>query len=73
MKQETQSALRKWRLDAGLTVADAAEKAKVTRQTWHSWESGRSIPPARYMLAIKTMTDGAVKADDFYPSEQAAA
>jgi DNA-binding XRE family transcriptional regulator len=76
MSDATVSKLRAWREGAGLSVSRAAANAGVARQTWHSWERGGSIPPARYMPKLHEMTGGAVTPNDFHalaPAEGQAA
>lgn len=48
-------------------MADCAAQVPVTRQTWHSWERGGSVPPERLMARLVEMTAGAVQPNDFYP------
>lgn len=41
----TPADLRRWRVDEGLTQADAARLAGVVWRTWHRWERGeRTVP-----------------------------
>jgi DNA-binding XRE family transcriptional regulator len=67
--------LKAWRAEHALSAADAARRMGVTRQTWHSWERGASIPPARFMVKLNQLTSGMVTANDFYclPAEGIAA
>ena len=58
--------LKRWRLAQDRTVSDLAGLIPCTRQTWHSWERGASIPPPVMMAALVALTDGAVTANDFY-------
>lgn len=73
MMDRPESKLRTWRIGAGLSVVEAAARVKVSRQTWHGWERGATIPPVSLMQRIFDLTGGAVTANDFYdlpsPSE----
>jgi transcriptional regulator with XRE-family HTH domain len=73
MTAPAKNKLRAWRIASGKKVNDLAAEIGCTRQTWHSWESGANIPSPEFMPKLRELTDGAVKADDFYPSERAAA
>ena len=66
MSGSSENKLRRWRREGGITVMNAAASIGVTRQTWHSWERGASIPPPALMQRIVAMTSGAVTANDFY-------
>lgn len=63
--------LRVWRVGAGLTVAQAAQKLGVTRQTWHAYEANRRPPLPSVMDRLLVLTDGAVQPNDFYPAATA--
>jgi len=74
MSQSPPSPLRRWRLQEQLSVANAAARVPIARQTWHSWERGQTIPPKPLMQRLFEMTGGAVTANDFYdlPQQDAA-
>lgn len=58
--------LRSWRRAQALSVQDAAARVPVSRQTWHSWERGGSIPPDQLMRRVFEITGGAMQPNDFY-------
>lgn len=67
MSRAVTNALKSWRQGRGLGVTEAADMVPCTRQTWHSWEAGRSIPPKDMMARVVAITEGAVTPNDFYP------
>ena len=65
MQDRPTSKLRAWRKGSKMTVSEAALRAGVTRQTWHKWERGGTIPPERFMAKLAEMTAGDVTPNDF--------
>jgi DNA-binding XRE family transcriptional regulator len=63
--------LRRWRLDQEpeLSVAEAAEKAGVTRQTWYEWEKW-SVPNSTLLPKVCELTG--LEPNDFYKVERPA-
>ncbi|WP_157099044.1 helix-turn-helix domain-containing protein [Novosphingobium rosa] len=60
--------LRKWRKAKGMTLAQCAQQIGTSRQVWSDWERGCHRPGATFMPRIRDLTEGAVSADDFFPS-----
>lgn len=60
--------LRKWRKSKKLTLVEAAAGVGTVRQMWYGWEIGRRRPGALYMPRIREFTEGAITADDFFPT-----
>lgn len=58
--------LRNWRRVNQLSQADAAEKMRVARRTWHQWERGTVIPGPEHMVKLVHLCDGAIEPNDFY-------
>lgn len=66
------SALRTWRVQRELTLAEAGKLFGVPPQTFHRWETGESIPRATQIQKMPEMTGGAVTAADFYAAPEPA-
>lgn len=59
--------LRRYRQEAGLTLAELAERAGLTKGTLSRIETGVQYPSFPAMVRIMEATGGALKADDFLP------
>lgn len=57
--------MRKWRDDAGLTQEQAADQAGVRQATWSDVERGKSTPHLAFAIALESLTQGAVRIEDF--------
>lgn len=62
--------LRRWRKARGLSQAEAATKAGLTKAAWQSYETGSS-PKASAVDAIQRVTDGEVALSDWIESDEA--
>lgn len=58
--------LKKWRLDAGLTLQQAAERIDRSPMTFHRFENGERIPDKETMPVVCEKTG--LQPNDFYPS-----
>jgi transcriptional regulator with XRE-family HTH domain len=59
------SKLKAWRDRKGLTQAEAAEQLGTHQGTWGAWEMDRKRPDLRFILALETLTEGAVVTRDW--------
>lgn len=69
VRPEDDSALRRWRIGQGLTLATAAARLGLGEKpsaatALHRYETGASMPKAHIIEAIVAATDGAVTAAD---------
>ena len=64
--------LRKWRKSKGLTLEQCATRVGTSRHVWSDWERWRRRPNQKFMPKVREVTGGAVSADDFFPSLEAA-
>ena len=63
--------LRRYRLEAGLSLAQMAERIGVQRNTVWRWEAGKQSPPPKLWGRIRQATDGRVSVADFERVEAA--
>ena len=65
-RKNTQMRLAAWRQSKRRTQASVALALGVAVSTVASWEQGKKIPGAAFMVLIYRMTEGAVSPNDFY-------
>jgi transcriptional regulator with XRE-family HTH domain len=63
--------LRRWRKSKGLTLEECGAAVGTSRQVWSDWERGRRRPSGEFMPRVRSFTEGAIVADDFFPSDAA--
>jgi transcriptional regulator with XRE-family HTH domain len=61
--------LRAWRIRAGLSQEQAAERVGTTQRTWGAWEIG-STPEADFIEAIEKLTSGSITFRDWARSRR---
>lgn len=66
MQQTVSMKISQYLKNNGLSLADAAEDLKVTRQAVSLWEKGQRIPKKLQMQRIFNWSNGQVTAMDFY-------
>ena len=64
--------LRAWRLDRGLSQAEAAERVGVTQPTWSDWEAGKKLPNFRSAHRLIEIVGHAARTALLDPSRGAA-
>lgn len=55
--------LRSWRLEAGVSQAEAAALVGTTQSTWCRWERDESVPDAGDLNRIVEQANGALSAE----------
>src|SRR6185295_3994474 len=68
---ETSHPLARWRKDHDKTLADLAGKAGCAVSHLSQIESGKTNPSLKLIARLQSITGGALKAEDFMPSEGA--
>jgi 2-dehydro-3-deoxyphosphooctonate aldolase (KDO 8-P synthase) len=63
--------LARWRKGSNKTLADVAQLAGCAISHLSQIESGKTNPSLKLIAKLKTITGGAVKAEDFMPAEMA--
>lgn len=64
----TMPGIRTRRRMAGLTVAEAAARLGVTKQTWYDWENGKYAPSAAYLPALAELLQ--CRIEDLYVGKE---
>lgn len=54
---ETRTPLKSWRISAGLSQQEAAERIGVSLPTWCRWENGDREVPATRVLDVERATN----------------
>lgn len=49
------SEIERWRLEMGLSVAEAARRLPCSDRTWRYWETGERTPPEFLDRALRDM------------------
>lgn len=65
-----ENALRKFRIEKGLTQADLARALNASKGTISKWENGEAIPRREQMVRIHTFTKGEVSPGSFFGGQQ---
>jgi transcriptional regulator with XRE-family HTH domain len=61
------SALKKYRIDNGLSMERMGELVGVQKATVWKWERGVATPRPAHLAKIRDLTHGAVTPNDFIP------
>ena len=64
----TMPGIRTRRRMASLTVAEAAARLGVTKQTWYDWENGKYAPSAAYLPALAELLK--CRIEDLYEGKE---